>query len=153
MTSRISTPLRVAAVAASTAVLGAMTAFPAAGAENDDVQVVNTETVQVYTSPAGEVESRRVYEQVSMTGTGTVDLSNPISVEGLRNLDGFGGFDVDGGNQVAEVEVDGEKRLRSAVTSTASCHWTSPSSTASTVSGSSPATSSARTASSRSCST
>ncbi|HET6625577.1 MAG TPA: hypothetical protein VFG63_04250, partial [Nocardioidaceae bacterium] len=112
MTSRFNVPLRVAAVAASAAVVSAMAAFPAAAADGD-VQVINTETVQVYTSPTGDIETQRVYEQLALTGTGSVDLENPISTDGLRNLDGFGGFDVEDGKQITKMSVSGEKHLRS----------------------------------------
>ncbi|WP_325119830.1 hypothetical protein [Nocardioides sp.] len=88
-----------------------MVASPAVAADGD-VDVLNTETVQVYTSPSGEVESQRVYEQLVLTGTGSVDLSNPISTDGLRNLDGFAGVDVEGDEQVTQMTVDGEEHLR-----------------------------------------
>ena len=104
-------PLRVVAVAATTALVGIGSVMPAVAADSD-IAVVNTETVQVYTSPTGEVDEQRIYEQLSFTGNGTVDVANPVSVDGLRNLDGFGGFEVDEGNQIAQVEVDGEERLR-----------------------------------------
>ncbi len=112
MTGRFIVPLRVAAVTATAAVVVAMTSFPSAAADGD-VQVINTETVQVYTSPTGEVETKRIYEQLALTGTGSVDLKNPISTDGLRNLDGFGGFDVEDGNQITKMTVDGEQHLRS----------------------------------------
>lgn len=104
-------PLRVGAVAATTALLACMTSAPAMAADGD-VQVVNTETVQVYTDASGAVQTQRVYEQIALTGTGDVDLSNPIEEDGLRNLDGFGGFDVEGGEQQVEASVDGEQRFR-----------------------------------------
>jgi putative membrane protein len=104
---------RVAAVGATTTLLGLMTAAPSVAAGDSDVAVANTETVQVYMSATGEPEEQRVYEQLALNGDGTVTVSNPVSTEGLRNLDEFGGFSVDGGNQVAEIEVDGERRLRS----------------------------------------
>jgi putative membrane protein len=108
---RLRLPLRIAAVAASTAVLGAIAAAPAAA--DGDVQVVNTETVQIYTSPTGEIQTQRVYEQLALRGTGSVDLRNPVSTDGLRNLQGFSGFDVEDGQQVFTTSVDGEKHLRS----------------------------------------
>ena len=111
MSRRIHMPLRVAAVAAAVTLTG-LSLAPAAVAADGGVEVVNTETVQVYTDATGAVQTKRVYEQVAMTGSGTVDLSNPIETDGLRNLDGFGGFDVEDGKQVANVEVDGEQRLR-----------------------------------------
>jgi putative membrane protein len=104
---------RLAALAtiATTAVL--TLPQPAQAAEGDDVDVVNTETVQVYTDASGDVQSRRVYEQLALTGEGTVDLSNPVETNGLRNLNEFGGFDVEGDDQVVTMSVDGEEHLRS----------------------------------------
>ncbi len=110
--ARLNAPLRAAAVAAVTAVIASVAMTPAYAADGD-VKVVNTETVQVYTSPSGQVQTRRVYEQLAMTGTGSVDLKNPISTDHLRNLDGFGGFDVKDGEQLTKTTVDGEKKLRS----------------------------------------
>ena len=109
---RYSVPLRVAAVTAATTVATVAAAFPAAAAEGD-VQVVNTETVQVYADATGAIETQRIYEQLALTGTGSVDLRNPIATDGLRNLDGFGGFEVENGEQVATLDIDGEERLRS----------------------------------------
>jgi putative membrane protein len=107
------TLLRGAATLGVAAVLSGLAAAPALAADGEgDVDVVNTETVQVYTSPTGEVDTQRVYEQLAMTGTGSVDVSNPVSTDGLRNLDGFGGFDVEDGEQVTHVTVDGEEHLR-----------------------------------------
>ena len=106
------TALRLAATSGVAAVLCGMAAAPAVAADGD-VDVVNTETVQVYTSPTGEIETKRVYEQLILTGTGSVDLTNPISTDGLRNLEGFDGVDVQGGNQVTQMSVDGEEHLRS----------------------------------------
>lgn len=86
---------------------------PAFAASSGDVLVSNTETVQAYLDASGKVDTARVYEQVAMQGKGTVDLSNPVETNGLRNLDGFGGFEVKNGNMVGTYTVDGEKRLRS----------------------------------------
>jgi putative membrane protein len=112
VTTRRPLPTRLAAVAGSAAVIGAFAVAPASAADGD-VRVVNTETVQIYTSPTGEVETQRVYEQLVMRGNGSVDLDNPVSADGLRNLNGFGGFDVKDGVQVVKTSVDGEKHLRS----------------------------------------
>ena len=83
-----------------------------APAGSGDVTVVNTETVQARLSPSGELRSARLYEQLSFTGTGEVTVTNPTSVQGLRNLDGFGGFRVQAGAMTTTVDVDGEHRLR-----------------------------------------
>lgn len=82
-------------------------------AADGEVAVTNTETVQAYLDATGKVDVVRVYEQVAMQGTGTVNLRNPVQARGLRNLDGFGGFEVKDGNMVGSYEVDGERRLRS----------------------------------------
>ena len=86
---------------------------PAFAASSGDVLVSNTETIQAYLDASGHVDTTRVYEQVAMQGKGTVDLSNPVETNGLRNLDGFGGFQVKNGNMVGTYTVDGETRLRS----------------------------------------
>jgi putative membrane protein len=109
---RMNLTLRYGAVAAVTTIVGTVAATPAYAAD-DDVKVVNTETVQVYMSPTGKIDTERVYEQLAMTGNGTVTLKNPISTDNLRNLDGFGGFDVKNGEQITKTTVDGEKKLRS----------------------------------------
>ncbi|WP_372727575.1 hypothetical protein [Nocardioides sp.] len=82
------------------------------------VAVVNTETVSVYLSPLGDVESARVYEQLSFTGIGEVTVENPIEESGLRNLDEFGGYDVTDGVQTTTVDVDGAEHVRSVSTYT-----------------------------------
>ncbi|HEY0473029.1 MAG TPA: hypothetical protein VGD34_15255, partial [Kribbella sp.] len=60
----------------------------------DPVVVTNTETVQARLDPSGKVDSARVYEQLSFTGKGRAKVANPVSTNGLRNLDGFGGLSV-----------------------------------------------------------
>ncbi|MGO4598560.1 hypothetical protein [Terrabacter sp. 2RAF25] len=89
-----------------------LAAAPAAAAGSGQVQVSNTETVQAYLDASGKVDVARVYEQVAMQGRGVVDLKNPVEPQGLRNLDGFGGFDVENGVMVGRFDVDGEQRLR-----------------------------------------
>jgi putative membrane protein len=110
--ARFQVPLRVAAITAATAMVGVMATLSAAAAGNGDVHVVNTETVQTYTSPTGKVQTSRVYEQVALTGNGTVKLTNPISTRSLRNLDGFAAPKVQDGSQVIDTSVSGEKKLR-----------------------------------------
>jgi putative membrane protein len=106
---------RLSAVTGTVALLGLATAptFAADDTGTGGVKVVNTETVQVYLSPSGHIESKRVYEQLALTGHGSVDLKNPVSTNGLRNLDGFGGFHVVDGEQIAKTTVDGTKHYRS----------------------------------------
>ncbi|MDO9379381.1 MAG: hypothetical protein Q7T56_11080 [Nocardioidaceae bacterium] len=104
---------RFAVVAAPVVALGLLTGPAAmAAGSGGDVDVVNTETVQVKLDADGTVGTERVYEQVALTGKGTVDLDNPISNNRLRNLDGFGGFDVEDGVQKVQATVDGSVRFR-----------------------------------------
>ena len=98
---------------AAMALASAAFAPGAYAASEGDVDVVNTETVQVYVKPDGSIESQRVYEQLTLTGTGTTEIANPIEEEGLRDLNGFGSPDVEDGVQNLEVDVDGVERLRS----------------------------------------
>jgi putative membrane protein len=104
----------VAGAAATATLIPALTLFggAAVAAGSGGVRVSNTETVQAYLDPTGRLEVARVYEQVALRGTGTVALSNPVEAEGLRNLDGFGGFEVKDGAMVGTFDVDGEQRLR-----------------------------------------
>lgn len=90
-----------------------LAAGPALAASSGDIQVTNTETVQAYLDATGAVDVARVYEQVAMQGKGTVDLVNPVETRGLRNLDGFTGFQVKNGDMVGTYAVNGEQRLRS----------------------------------------
>ena len=106
-------PLRLAGVMAVTALAVSSAVLPAWGAdESSGVDIVNTETVQIYTDADGKVKSKRLYEQLVLSGDGEVRLTNPVDKGGLRNLDGFGGFDVRSGLQHVETTVDGEKAMR-----------------------------------------
>lgn len=88
-------------------------ASPALAADSGDVTVTNTETVQARLSATGSFQGARVYEQLALTGHGTATIANPVSTEGLRNLDGFGGHKVVDGKLVSTLSVDGERRERS----------------------------------------
>ena len=103
----------VGAGLAALALASTATAPGAYAASEGDVDVVNTETVQVYVNPDGSIESQKVYEQLTLTGTGTADIANPIEEQGLRNLNGFESPEVEDGVQNYEVDVDGVERLRS----------------------------------------
>ena len=97
--------------AASTAVLLSLsTAAPALAA--GEVVVTDRETVQAYLTPTGEVKVARVYDQITATGQGTVDIANPVNTDGLRDLEELGDVEVEDGKAVTELEVDGEDRLR-----------------------------------------
>ncbi|NMR19129.1 hypothetical protein [Cellulomonas fimi] len=109
------TAASLGAAAVVTVLIGALT-LPAGAATttgDGDVTVTNTETVQVRLDATGGLREARVYEQLALTGTGTTRVVNPVSSQGLRNLDGFGRFSVEDGAVVTEVTVDGDRRLRS----------------------------------------
>ena len=89
------------------------TGAAASAADSGDVSVTNTETVQARLNANGALLKARIYEQLDLSGHGTATITNPVSTHGLRNLDGFGGYKVQGGAVVTSVDVDGEKRLRS----------------------------------------
>lgn len=114
-TSKAAVARRGMVVGVTVAVIGFLAAAPglAASSSGSGVNVVNTETVQVYMSSTGAVQSKRVYEQLALSGHGNVDLSNPVSTDGLRNLDGFGGLDVQGHDQIVKTSVNGTKDYRS----------------------------------------
>ena len=115
-TTRKRSLTRLCAVAGSTAVILTAGAFPAAAADGD-VEVINTETVQAYTDATGEVQGNpKLYEQLGLTGEGSVELANPVETNGLRNLNGFSGLNVEDGDQMVELTVDGQDDLRSVST-------------------------------------
>lgn len=85
----------------------------AANTIDGDVKVSNTETVQVQMNAEGKIDAQRVYEQLVLSGNGKVDIANPVSTDKLRNLDGFGGFDIRDGEARVKTDVDGTKKYRS----------------------------------------
>ena len=101
-----------AVVASGMAAFGAPGAY-AAGTVSGDVDITNTETVQVLMGADGKIDAQRVYEQLVLKGSGKVDIANPVSAKGLRNLDGFGGFDERDGQMRINTTVDGTKKYRS----------------------------------------
>ena len=78
-----------------------------------DVKVSNTETVQVLMDASGKIAAQRVYDQLVLTGKGKVDVANPVSTNALRNLDGFGSYDLRDGKVRVQTDVDGTKKFRS----------------------------------------
>ncbi len=111
-------PLHVAAVTIGAAGIASWSAGPGmlAVADSGDVDVVNTETVQIYSSADGTIDTKRIYEQLELSGTGTVSVANPVETDGLRNLEGFGGVKVEDGEQLVNATVDGTQQLRSVST-------------------------------------
>lgn len=93
-------------------VAGASTLTGAPTVPESGVDVVNTETVQVYLDSAGDVQEQRIYEQMVLRGNGEVKVVNPVATEGLRDLDGFGSPQVDDGAHVATYDVEDVLRTR-----------------------------------------
>ena len=93
--------------------IAALVLAPAASAaDGGTVSVSNTETVQAYLDATGGLDVARVYEQLAFQGNGTVDVVNPVSTDGLRNLDGFGSPSVKDGAMVGTYSVSGDQRVR-----------------------------------------
>jgi putative membrane protein len=108
---RITTPARVGAALVLAPAVMVLASGPALAASS--VSVSNTETVQAHLNADGTVQDARVYEQIALQGNGTLTIKNPVSTKNLRNLDGFGAFDVKDGNMISTQTVSGEQRLRS----------------------------------------
>ena len=108
---RISVPTRIGAAFFLAPAVMVLASGPALAA--DSILISNTETVQAHLNADGTVQDARVYEQIALQGNGTVTIKNPVSTANLRNLDGFGAFEVKNGNIISTQTVNGEKRLRS----------------------------------------
>ena len=98
--------------AATVGLVLASAASPALAQSDGEPVVTNRETVQAFLTTDGEIDVARVYDQIDAYGTGEVTLENPVSTQGLRNLDGFGRPEVRDGVAVQTLDVDGEARLR-----------------------------------------
>jgi putative membrane protein len=108
--------VRLTAVLALTSFgLGPGLAF-AADSGSNGVSTVNTETVQTYLNADGDVDSSRIYEQLTLTGNGSVTTKNPVDSNGLRNLNGFGGLNAKDGVLAQHYNVDGVSQSRSVST-------------------------------------
>ena len=108
---------RLTAVLAITAVagLGPGSAF-ATDSGSSGVSTVNTETVQTYLNADGKIDSSRIYEQLTLTGDGSLTVKNPVDTNGLRNLNGFGGLDTKDGAIEKHYDVNGVAQDRSVST-------------------------------------
>ncbi len=108
---------RLAALLTVTAVagLGPGSAL-AATTDADGVTTTNTETVQTYLDADGKIDSSRIYEQLTLTGNGSVTTKNPVDTDGLRNLNGFGGVDAQDGVVEQHYDVNGVSQSRSVST-------------------------------------
>ncbi len=104
--------IKAAIASASALALATFAPLGAAVAQEGDAVITNTETVNVSLDPSGNVDVARVYDQIAIQGSGTVDYANPVSTVGLRNLDSFGGFTVEDDSIVEETSVDGQLRRR-----------------------------------------
>ena len=104
--------IKATIASASALTLATLVPIGTAMAQEGDAVITNTETVNVSLDPSGNVDVARVYDQIAVQGSGTVDYANPVSTVGLRNLDSFGGFTVEGDSIVEETDVDGQLRRR-----------------------------------------
>ncbi len=104
--------IRAGVAGASALALALLSPVATASAQEGQTIITNTETVNVSLDPSGNVDVARVYDQIAIQGSGEVAYTNPVSTEGLRNLDAFGGFTVEEGSVVEDTSVDGQLRRR-----------------------------------------
>lgn len=104
---------RYVAVLGAVAVVGILPGSSlASGQSSSDVATVNTETIQTYLNADAEISTSRIYEQLTLVGDGSVTVDNPVGPNKVRNLDGFGGVDVNDGVQQQQFDVNGVARGR-----------------------------------------
>ncbi|MFP5220199.1 MAG: hypothetical protein ACLGIG_10780 [Actinomycetes bacterium] len=84
----------------------------AAATSGDTPQVINQESVEVLLDAAGEVENKRLYNQLTVLGKGTVTVQDPTASTGLRDLNGFSAPLVRDGKAQYSIEVDGREDRR-----------------------------------------
>jgi putative membrane protein len=108
---------RLAALLTVTAVVGTGPGSAlAATSDTSGVATTNTETVQTYLDADGKIDTSRIYEQLTLTGDGSVTTKNPVDTNGLHNLDGFGGLDAQDGVLEQHFDVNGVSQSRSVST-------------------------------------
>lgn len=108
----MSRQIRTAVVGAAALVLGAGGSLAGAATTDHAPEVVNREVVQAELDPSGKLDVARLFSQLSVTGKGTVDVADPTSSKGLRNLDGFGTPKVQDGKALYTIKVDGSTSRR-----------------------------------------
>jgi putative membrane protein len=80
--------------------------IPAVAQSGPPAKVTHRQSVQTELDPSGEAGTSRVYTQVSVEGSGSVDVALPNQATGnLRNLEGFGNPTVNG--DTVTYSVDG----------------------------------------------
>ena len=86
----------------------------AAGAAEDSGAplVTNRESVSLKADATGAVDVARIYDQIAVTGKGSVTLDNPISCENLRNLNGWGAPECADDQFTVTIDADGQSRYR-----------------------------------------
>jgi hypothetical protein len=77
------------------------------GEDTGDVQATVRKTVLQTATATGEVQTSRMYTQVTAAGSGTKTIAVPVGVESNRNLNAFGPFPMEGDAIVFELDVDG----------------------------------------------
>lgn len=75
-------------------------------------QVLNRETVQAELDSDGDLDVARLFSQLTVVGKGTVEIADPVSTKGLRNLDGFTAPKVRDGEALYTIDVDGTESRR-----------------------------------------
>jgi putative membrane protein len=83
-----------------------------AGAAGGTVNVVVRKTVLITMGPDAKSTSQRVYTQLTATGAGSVQVSDPVGPTPLRNLNGFAAPNVVAGKAVYNLSVSGRADRR-----------------------------------------
>jgi putative membrane protein len=77
------------------------------GEDSGDVQATVRKTVLQTATATGEIQTSRMYTQVSAAGNGTKTVTVPVGVDSNRNLNQFGPFPMEGQSIVFNLTVDG----------------------------------------------
>src|SRR5687768_1231078 len=106
--------IRLLSLSVVVAMLSTFAAGPVAVAATAPTatDVVEREVVQTKLSPEGETQSSRVFSQLTVTGDGTYTVADPTATDDLRNLSGFGTPPVEDGVATWELDVDGQRTVR-----------------------------------------
>lgn len=83
-----------------------------AGAAGGPVNVVVRKTVLITMGPDAKSSSQRVYTQLTATGDGSAQVSDPVGPTPLRNLNGFAAPNVVAGKAVYNLRVSGRADRR-----------------------------------------
>jgi putative membrane protein len=95
---------RVVSLLALATLVALPASLPAMAQSGTAERIVHRQSVRTDMSPTGEVEGSRVFTQLTVVGDGEVEVVLPSqSIDGLRNLEGFGRPSVEGDQVTYQV--------------------------------------------------